>query len=197
MAKAILQCNNNDGKGNKGVVIIMKYHKIRNVPLNVCTAEQKIAYNLACRYYDLVIKEYNRLPMQFQKTELINKSIQKIMELYRCNKTKYDEEDVEKSTAWYLFMWFVFTFVMLIASFTKPWAIRVVFFTLDLLFILLASSDWKNGDKDILKAAGIVGLICAISAIYAGSAEIINGAWGITILPLGAPGEKWLKKAEE
>ena len=113
------------------------------------------------------------------------------------DKTKYDEEDVEKSTAWYLFMWFVFTFVMLIASFTKPWAIRVVFFTLDLLFILLASSDWKNGDKDILKAAGIVGLICAISAIYAGSAEIINGAWGITILPLGAPGEKWLKKAEE
>ena len=25
----------------------MKYHKIRNVPLSVCTAEQKVAYNLA------------------------------------------------------------------------------------------------------------------------------------------------------
>ena len=72
----------------------MKYHKIRNVPLNVCTAEQKIAYNLACRYYDLVIKEYNRLPMQFQKAELIHQVIQKIMELYRCNKTKYDEDAI-------------------------------------------------------------------------------------------------------
>ena len=28
----------------------MKYHKIRNVPLNVCTAEAKIAYNLASTY---------------------------------------------------------------------------------------------------------------------------------------------------
>lgn len=28
----------------------MKYHKIRNIPLNVCTAEAKIAYNLAFAY---------------------------------------------------------------------------------------------------------------------------------------------------
>jgi len=28
----------------------MKYHKIRNVPLKVCTAEAKIAYNLASTY---------------------------------------------------------------------------------------------------------------------------------------------------
>lgn len=26
---------------------MVKYHKIRNVPLEVCSAEQKIAYNLA------------------------------------------------------------------------------------------------------------------------------------------------------
>lgn len=28
----------------------MKYHKIRNVSLNVCTAEAKIAYNIAFAY---------------------------------------------------------------------------------------------------------------------------------------------------
>ena len=72
----------------------MTYHKIKNIPLSVCTAEQKIAYNLSFMYYDTVIKEYNQLPMQFQKTELINKSIQKIMELYRSNKTKYDEDAI-------------------------------------------------------------------------------------------------------
>lgn len=27
----------------------MKYHKIRNVPMDVCTAEQKLAYNVAFR----------------------------------------------------------------------------------------------------------------------------------------------------
>lgn len=27
--------------------MMMKYHKIRGIPLDVCTAEQKIAYNLA------------------------------------------------------------------------------------------------------------------------------------------------------
>lgn len=33
----------------------MKYHKIRNVPLDVCTLEQMTAYNLACSYSDIVI----------------------------------------------------------------------------------------------------------------------------------------------
>ena len=102
--------------------------------------------------------------------------------------------DFNESMGWYLFLWFVFTFIMLIAAFTKPWAIRIVFATLDLLFILLASANWADGHKNTLKAAGIVGIICAISAIYAGAAEIINGAWMMTILPLGAPGEKWLAK---
>ena len=32
----------------------MKYHKIRNVPLTVCTAEQKLAYNIAFANSDWV-----------------------------------------------------------------------------------------------------------------------------------------------
>lgn len=32
----------------------MKYHKIRNVPKNVCTCEQKIAYNLAWAHNDCI-----------------------------------------------------------------------------------------------------------------------------------------------
>ena len=89
--------------------------------------------------------------------------------------------------------WFVFTFIMFIASFTKPWAIRVVFGTLCLLFILLAAHNFAE-HENTLKAAGVIGMICAFSAIYSGAGEIINGAWTITILPLGAPGEKWLGK---
>lgn len=32
----------------------MKYHKIRNIPLDVCTAEQMIAYNIAFANYDWI-----------------------------------------------------------------------------------------------------------------------------------------------
>lgn len=37
---------------------MMKYHKIRNVPLHVCTCEQKIAYNIAFSEYDRFKNEY-------------------------------------------------------------------------------------------------------------------------------------------
>ena len=51
----------------------MNYHKIRNVPLEVCTAEQKIAYNLA---WDLYInfdfdKKLSIAPTGWCKSELI------------------------------------------------------------------------------------------------------------------------------
>ena len=69
--------------------------------------------------------------------------------------------------------WFVFTFIMFIASFTKPWAIQVVFGTLCLLFILLAAHNFAEHEIT-LKAAGVIGMICAFSAIYSGAAEIIN-----------------------
>ena len=103
------------------------------------------------------------------------------------------ESSLHTSMGWYLILWFVFTFIMFIASFTKPWAIQVVFGTLCLLFILLAAHNFAE-HENTLKAAGVIGMICAFSAIYSGAAEIINGAWLITILPLGAPGEKWLGK---
>ena len=101
-----------------------------------------------------------------------------------------------KSLAWYLFVWFLFTLIMLIASFTKPWAIRIIFFLLTLLFLMLACSDWAES-PNTKKAAGIIGIIDALVAMYAGAAEILNGAWLRTILPLGAPGEKCFGKIEE
>ena len=102
----------------------------------------------------------------------------------------------DESLAWYLFAWFVFTCIMLVASFTKPWVIRVIFATLALLFLLLAAGHWSKKHR-VIKGAGIVGVICAIIAIYAGGAEIINAAWKRTLLPLGAPGEKMCGEIEE
>ena len=76
----------------------MKYHKIKNIPLTVCTAEQKIAYNLSFAYYYNVLKEYNRLPMQFQKSELVYTSVRKMLDLYRMGRDykpgKYNEDAI-------------------------------------------------------------------------------------------------------
>ena len=76
----------------------MKYHKIRGVPQDECTAEQKIAYNLSFAYYYNVIQEYNRLPMQFQKSEFVSASVRKMLDLYRMGRDyksgKYNEDAI-------------------------------------------------------------------------------------------------------
>jgi len=50
----------------------MKYHKIRNTPLTVCTAEQKIAYKLAINWHDIIKKHYDDVPYAFQKSEVLH-----------------------------------------------------------------------------------------------------------------------------
>ena len=62
----------------------MKYHKIKNIPLDVCTAEQKIAYNLAFSNYALFEKQYHALPMHFQKRDLISYAVHKMIDMYKC-----------------------------------------------------------------------------------------------------------------
>jgi uncharacterized protein len=85
---------------------------------------------------------------------------------------------------WYLFMWGLFTFFMWIGTFGKNRALQVVFFTLWILFFLLATRDW-TGSEFIGKIAGFEGIICGFSAIYLAMAEVINESQGKIILPIG------------
>ena len=61
----------------------MNYHGIRGVKKEVCTAEQKIAYNIAFMWGDVVKKQYNKLPMQFQKSGLIEQYVRKMVSNFR------------------------------------------------------------------------------------------------------------------
>ena len=69
----------------------MTYHKIRNVDLKVCTAEQKIAYNLAFSYSKLFIDEekFIKLPFEFQKRDVIHNAVRAIMQFFPKD-SKYD-----------------------------------------------------------------------------------------------------------
>lgn len=57
----------------------MKYHKIRNVSLNVCTAEAKIAYNAAFLDYEDILTAYNKCTTGIQRSDIILEGVKLIM----------------------------------------------------------------------------------------------------------------------
>ncbi|MEJ2188419.1 MAG: acetate uptake transporter [Acidobacteriota bacterium] len=84
----------------------------------------------------------------------------------------------------YLFMWGLFTFVMWIATLKHGKALQVVFFTLFILFWLLAIGD-ATGSATIKTIAGWEGIFCGFSAIYLALAQVLNETYGKTMLPVG------------
>ncbi len=84
----------------------------------------------------------------------------------------------------YFIMWGLFTFIMFIGTLRLNRALQVVFFTLFILFFLLAIGE-GTGSPAILTIAGWEGIFCGLSAIYAGLAQVLNEIYGRTVWPLG------------
>jgi succinate-acetate transporter protein len=85
----------------------------------------------------------------------------------------------------YLALWGLFTGAMFIGTFRLSRALQVVFGTLTLLFFLLAYSEYAGPSDNFKHAVGYEGIICGLSAIYTGLAQILNELFGRTVLPLG------------
>ncbi|MDD9156904.1 acetate uptake transporter [Aliivibrio sp. S4TY2] len=85
---------------------------------------------------------------------------------------------------WYLAMWGVLTFFLFLGTFNYPRAKQVVFGSLTILFALLSARDF-TGSVVIGHMAGYVGLFCGLSAMYFSMAQVINGEYGRTVLPVG------------
>jgi len=83
----------------------------------------------------------------------------------------------------FLSIWGVFTTGMFIVTLKLNTALQFIFGSLALLFFLLAIGD-ATGSKVILTIAGIEGIICGVSAIYAALAQVLNEVYGRTVLPL-------------
>ncbi len=84
----------------------------------------------------------------------------------------------------YLVMWGIFTGVMFIGTLKLNRALQVVFASLTILFFLLAIGD-GTGSVIITRIAGIEGIFCGLSAIYAALAQVLNSVYGRTVAPLG------------
>lgn len=84
----------------------------------------------------------------------------------------------------YLFLWGVYTFIMLIATLKLgSKAIMFIFVTLFLLFMLLAVIN-GTGNTGLLVIAGYVGLIMGLAALYTALGEVLNDAYGRTVVPI-------------
>jgi uncharacterized protein len=83
----------------------------------------------------------------------------------------------------YLTMWGIFTAFLFIGTLKLNKATQFIFGSLTILFALLAIGDY-TGSPIIKQIAGIEGIICGASAIYAAMAQVLNEMYEKTILPL-------------
>jgi succinate-acetate transporter protein len=89
----------------------------------------------------------------------------------------------ETAMGWYLLMWGIFTAGMFIGTLKLSRSLQVVFSTLTILFFLLAFSDF-TGNKEVKVVAGIEGIVCGLSAVYACIAQILNEVYKRRVLPV-------------
>jgi len=94
------------------------------------------------------------------------------------------ERPSEKGVVGYLAVWGLFTFCLFFGTLRLNKALQFVFATLTILFILLAVGD-ATGNESIKHFAGYEGIICGLSAIYAGIANALNEVYGKVVLPIG------------
>lgn len=87
------------------------------------------------------------------------------------------------SFASYLFIWGVFTLVFFIQTLNGKTIGKILFFTLFVLFMLLAYGNF-TGNATVLKIAGYEGILCGSLAFYEASAIMINEKYGREILPM-------------
>jgi len=89
----------------------------------------------------------------------------------------------ETAMAAYLAIWGLFTLCLFFGTLRLNRALQFVFATLTILFFLLAAEH--AGYEGVGKFAGYEGIICGLSAIYAGIANVLNEVHGRVVLPLG------------
>jgi succinate-acetate transporter protein len=90
----------------------------------------------------------------------------------------------ETAVGWYLLAWGVFTGLMFIATLRINRSLQTVFFSLTVLFVLLAIQKWTL-NTTLEKVAGWEGIFVGLSAVYGSIAQILNEAYGRVVLPIG------------
>ena len=84
----------------------------------------------------------------------------------------------------YLVMWGIFTSLLFIGTLRISRSLQFIFFTLAVLFFLLAASE-SSTNTSLKSFTAYEGIVCGASAIYTGAGALLNEIYGKTIFPLG------------
>ena len=90
------------------------------------------------------------------------------------------------AVAAYLICWGIFTGVMFVGTLRLNRALQFVFLSLTILFFLLAYGEIGNVSAGFKHFTGWEGIVCGLSAMYTGLAQVLNELARRTVLPLGA-----------
>ncbi|MDR1993853.1 MAG: acetate uptake transporter [Nitrososphaerota archaeon] len=85
----------------------------------------------------------------------------------------------------FFFMWGLFTFAMFFGTLKANRVLRFVFASLFVLFFLLAIKEFMGNPVWFTQIVGIEGIICGVSALYLGTAEVLNETYQKIVLPIG------------
>jgi succinate-acetate transporter protein len=84
----------------------------------------------------------------------------------------------------YFFMWGLFTFAMFFGTLKTNRALQFVFMSLAILFFMLTTRELLGNPAWFNTITGVEGVICGLSAVYLGIAEVLNEAHHKTVLPI-------------
>lgn len=93
--------------------------------------------------------------------------------------------DLNSALALYLSTWFIFTFIMFIASLRSNFGLVALFFFLDLTFLLLVIANAFPQHPNINVAGGALGIVTAFIAYYVGASELCPPGATYFTLPTG------------
>jgi len=91
--------------------------------------------------------------------------------------------NLDNGLALYLSTWLIFTFIMLIASLRSNLGLVLLFFFLDLTFLLLTIAHCFPAKTAINTAGGALGIITAFIAYYVGASELMPRHASFVTLP--------------
>jgi len=91
--------------------------------------------------------------------------------------------DLNNALALYLSTWFIFTFIMFIASLRSNLGLVLLFFFLDLTFLILSIANLFPATTAINTAGGALGIATAFIAYYVGSSELMPKHASYVTLP--------------
>ncbi|CCF53919.1 hypothetical protein NDA18_002060 [Ustilago nuda] len=93
------------------------------------------------------------------------------------------ETQLANAVGIYLAAWFIFTFIMLLASFRSSVGLVALFFFLDITFLLLFVAEF-TGNAKIQTAGGSFGILTAAIAWYVGAAGLLTPDTSYFTLPV-------------